>query len=322
MATTLPSFCKGLKLVRFGAILMLLQLALSIVMTVKAFSASSMDDSRNALDWLEYVMLANAGATLLMCVGAARSIPELARVRVDIRGLVIAAAGFAIATAAMLWSYHAVTSFIAVALDPTSSASDVLAASERLGSLQSVAIVKDLAYGIGLVMMIRTLQRSAAANDQLALRDEAGSMSRALIVMVVADLFFQLTYGLGGGIGILGAVGSLLVAGYWIFCHLRLVRFLANAAYFVNEPHDLPVATARRTPVDRETRRAPAPRPRTAPSPVAAVPPPVPPPVIAAPPPVPRPVIAAPPPLAPVAPERSASAGEADDSSSEPRFLR
>jgi hypothetical protein len=108
--------------------------------------------------------------------------------------------------------------------------------------MKTVAIVKDLAYAVGLIALIRVVQRSAAHNDQLGLRDEAGSTSRALIVMLVADLFWQLTYGLGGSVGVMGLVGSLLVSVYWIYCHVRLARFLYNAAWFMNEPHELPVA--------------------------------------------------------------------------------
>ncbi len=325
MPTSLPSFCKGLKLVRIGAILLLIQIAMSIVMTIKAFGSHTLDESRDALHWIEYVMLANGAATLAMCIGATRSIPELARARVDIRGVVIAAVGFAIATVAVMWSYYAITSFVDVALNPRSSLDDIMTASERLSSLKTVASIKDIAYAAALVSMIRTVQRSAIANDQLALRDEAGSMSRALVVMLVADVFYQLTYGLGsGGVGIFGAMGALIIAVYWIYCHVRLVRFLANAAYFVNEPHDLPVATALRVSPAREARPAPAPRARTSPVPRASSATPRPQPVVPqppAPPPVaPRPP--APPPPRPVtAPEASASTAD-DAPSSEPRFLR
>lgn len=325
MPTSLPSFCKGLKLVRLGAILLLLQIAMSIVMTFKAFGSHTLDESRDVLHWIEYVMLANGAATLAMCIGAIRSIPELARARVDIRGVVIAAVGFAIATVAVIWSYYAITSFVDVALNPRSSLDDIMQASERLSSLKTVASIKDIAYAAALVSMIRTVQRSAIVNDQLALRDEAGSMSRALVVMLVADVFYQLTYGLGsGGVGIFGAIGALIIAVYWIYCHVRLVRFLANAAYFVNEPHDLPVATALRVSPERETRPAPAARARTSPVPRASTATPAPQPVVTPPAPPPRPLpVAAPPPPPPPRPVTEPRASTADDApSSEPRFLR
>lgn len=338
MLTSLPSFCKGLKLVRLGAILLLLQIAMSIVMTFKAFGSHTLDEARDMLHWSEYVMLANGIATLAMCIGATRSIPELARARFDIRGVVIAAVGFAIATVAIAWSYHAITSFVDVALNPRSSLDDIMTASERLSSLKTVASIKDIAYAAALVSMIRTVQRSAIVNDQLALRDEAGSMSRALVVMLVADVFYQLTYGLGSGsVGIVGAIGALIIAVYWIYCHVRLVRFLANAAYFVNEPHDLPVATALRVSPEREARPAPAPRARTSPVPRASTatprpqpvvtPPastPRPQPVVTSPAPPPRPLpVAVPPAPPPPRPVSATDASTADDApSSEPRFLR
>ena len=79
--------------------------------------------------------------------------------------------------------------------------------------------------------------------------------------MLIGDLFYQLTYGLGGSVGITGLIGSLLVGVYWIWCHVRLVRFLENAAHFMNEPHNLPTATAMRMPAENAPApRAPAPR--------------------------------------------------------------
>ena len=306
MPASLPTFSRGLKLVRIGVFVMLLQLVLVIVATVKAMGADTIDESRSALTWMEYLMLANLAATLAMFVGVVRAIPELARARMDIGGLVIAAAGFVIASAAVGWSYHLLSSFIEVALNPNSSMDDILQSADALGSTKYAIVGKDLAYSIALISVLRTVQRSAAINDQLALRDEAGSMSRALIVMLVADLFYQLTYGLGGSIGVIGVVGSLLVGGYWIFCHLRLFRFLYNAAYFVNEPHDLPIATALRAPEPGDKRRTPPPRATTAPAPSPA---PSHPPTVAPPPPTTSP------PRAPTAPEGEAAPGE-------PRFLR
>jgi hypothetical protein len=244
---SLPSFSRGLKLTRLAVFLMLIQIVMGLVTSLKLVSAGSPDDARDALSWLEYVMLANIVAALGMFVGVARAIPEFKRVRMQLTGLVIAAIGFAIAAAALIWTYHVITHFIDLALHPENSTFEELSSSvDDLKSLSTVAIVKDLAYGIGLIAVIRTVQRSAAINDQLALRDVAGSMSRALIVMVIGDLFWQLTYGLAnGGIGVLGFIGSLLVGVYWIYCHWRLQGFLFNAAWFVNEPHNLPVAILR-----------------------------------------------------------------------------
>lgn len=317
MPASLPTFSRGLKLVRIGVFVMLLQLVVTVVVTVKTLSADSADESRDAVKWMEYLLLANIGATFAMLVGVARAIPELARARMGTGGLVIAAAGFAIATAALAWTYHLLSEFISVAFDPNSSLDDVVASAEGLESTKYLAIIKDLSYAIGLTSVLRTVQRSAAFNDQLGLRDEAGSMSRALIVMLVADLFYQLTYGLGGTTGILGVVGSLLVAGYWIYCHLRLARFLYNAAYFMNEPHDLPLATVVRageTPrpsqprvprseqasAQRESRPSlPEARPSSPPAPIVVVQP-----------------------RAPAPAPRAASSAEDPNDVEEPRFLK
>ena len=237
---------------------MLLQLALTVVMTVKMFAASDSDEVRDFLKWTQYFLLVNAAATFAMLVGVVRAIPELARARVDIGGMVIAAAGFAIATAALVWSYWVFSNFVELAFDPNTTLDALESSVEDLKSLKVVVIVKDLGYTAGLITLIRTVQRSAAANDQLALRDLAGSMSRALIVMLVSDLFYQLTYGQGGSVGLLGAIGALLVAIYWIYCHVRLAKFLYNAAYFVNEPHNLPVATVVKRDGDKSDKVAAA----------------------------------------------------------------
>jgi hypothetical protein len=213
---------------------------LAIVMTVKALGASSAADVQDALEWTEYFFLANIGAMVAMLVGVVGAIPELSKARMNTRSLVIAAIGFAIAGATLAWTYHVLNRFVDAVM--TGSLDDMMDAAEDLKSMKYFVIVKDLAYAIGLISLIGMIERSAQHNDQLALRDDARSISRMLIVMLVADLFYQLTYG-NGSVGAIGAVGSLLVGGYWIYCHIRLQRFLFNAAYFMNEPHDLPVAT-------------------------------------------------------------------------------
>ena len=291
-------FSRGLKLVRVAVFVLLVQLTVTIVMTVRSLGTSD-EDWREVVRWTQYYLVVNAGVTLAMLVGMLRAIPELARARTHIGGLVIAAAGFAIATAALAWSYRTVSLFLDVAMDPNSTYGDIIASAEDLKPLKSLAIVKDIAYSVALIAMISTVRRSAIVNDQLALRDVAGSMSRALIVMLVADVFYQFTYGLGGPVGITGLVGALLIGIYWIYCHLRLARFLYNAAYLVNEPHNLPVATVVQAP-------EPAPRPSQPPRRPASA---------SAPPPI---VIV--PPQAPIATPRASAPSINDDDG--PRFLR
>lgn len=260
--TRLPSYARGLKLVRLGVFVMLAQLALTAVMTIKAVGADTTKDALDTFTWIEYFLWANLGATFAMLIGNLLAIPDFRRARLPIHLVVIAIAGFAIATVALWWTHHVLSTFIEVALDPDASADDVVSAAERFSSLGLVAVVKDLAYVSGLIAVLRTVRQSAVANDQLALRDVASQLTGLLVVMLIADLFYQLTYGLGaGGVGFLGLIGSVLVGGYWIYCHLRLTRFLENAAYFVNEPHHVPTATVVSISTVGETPRVSAPTP-------------------------------------------------------------
>ena len=262
---------------RVSVYVILAQLAVMTAMTIKAVADGSFDD---LLTCLRYSLIANAIATAVMCFAALRSLPELSRARIDTSRLVIAGAGFAIATAGLSWCYHVIASFMDVVGDPNSTVDDVIASGRNLESMRYVVIVKDLAYATGLVALLGGLQRAAATNDQLSLRDAAGSMGRALIVMLAADVFYQLTYGAAhGGVGMTGLIGSLLVGIYWLWCHVRLGRFLFNAAHLVNEL-EIPVATIVTRTSAAAVEAPPAPRP-SRPSvqiPIKVVAPPTPPP--------------------------------------------
>jgi hypothetical protein len=299
VAATLPGFARGLKLARLGVFLMLVQLVLGLWFTIKSFGATEPDDAVNAFKWLRYCMITNIVATGVMCIGSASAVGELARFGVSVRGLVYSAIGFAIATLALIWVYHALVSFIDLALGGESTLEELVAAAHRLESAKYVLIAKDIAYGFGLIALLSTVQRSAAASDQLGLRDLAGHHSRALVVMVVGDLFYQLAY-FGGGVGYLGVIGSLLVAGYWIYCHLRLTRFLGDAAFFMNEPHDLPIAA-----VVKGANQKPAKPKPVSPTPAARASAPI-----------------APPVYVPVAPPRAPSSDGTPPDDDGPRILR
>ena len=272
MPVTLPSFSRGLSLVRIAAFVMLLQLAASIVLTIKGFGADTLDDARSTLKWTQYLVLVNGLAVIAMLVGVARAIPELRRAGQSIRGLVISTLGFAVATGALLWSYRALAAFVGVFSAPEPDLDAVLAAASDLESAKYLMIARDAGYGIALVTLIGTIQRSAAINEQIGLADEAASTGRAFVVLVVGDLFYQFTYGLAeGGIGIVSVIAALLVLGYWVYCHLRLARFLENAAYFVNEPHDLPAAKVVRGGDVQVPRPPPPVKPAKVPSPAPVV---------------------------------------------------
>jgi hypothetical protein len=125
---------------------------------------------------------------------------------------------------------------------------------------------------------------------------------------------------------VIGLIASLLVAGFWIWCHAKLQRFLFNAAYFMNEPHNLPTAKALVGPNagTKPAKKPAAPARPSAPrvsqpaiarssQPVVAQPPP---------PPVPQPP-RPPVPLPPrPEPRRDASASDGEPKAGEPRFLR
>lgn len=231
---------------------MLLQIVATIVVTVMAARADSPDEARKALVYFQYLMLANVVAVGAMAFGVGRALPELKSAQMDLRSMLLSTAGFAIATVALAWSYYVMADFVDLLtesmqrIDAAGDVDGIMAESERFerasrrfDSMNTVVIIKDLAYGCGLYFLTRTVQVSAAANDQLALRDRAGSMHRAVLVMVIADLFYQLTYAQAGG----GGKGALLIAVYNVWCHVKLQRFLFDAAWFVNEPHNLPTAT-------------------------------------------------------------------------------
>jgi hypothetical protein len=344
---TLPKFSRGLKLVRIGVFLMLVQLVMSIVLAFKALSIDTQDEARSVLDLTKYTFLANIAAALAMVGGTLQAIPELKRTGVGAGKLITSALGFAITLASLAWTYKVLTHFVDLALHPTGELDDLLAAAEDLKKLPYVAFAKDLGYWIGLISLISMVRRSAIGNDQIALRDVAGSMNRALIVMFVGDIFYQFTHGLGeggGSSGSFGVIGALLVLGFWIYCHVRLQRFLFNAAYFMNEPHNLPTATALSVPEPRGKRDKQA-APRTSqpviakpsqpviarpsqpaiakPSQPAIEPPSAPKPPFELPPRPSQQAVAPPPQAAPLSPApREPSASDGEPSPSEPRFLR
>lgn len=258
----LPRYARGLKLARIGVFIMLAQLVLGLVMSIKALGAGNTGEALDAFKWIQYFLWANMAATGAMFVGCALAIPDFRMARIPLGIVVLGAACFATATVALFWSHHVISEFVRVALDPDSTGEDVLAAVDGFGSLKIAVVVKDLSYTFGLITILRAVRQSAVLNDQLALRDAASNLTGLIVLMLIGDIFYQLTYGLGSGASIvpfLGFAVSLGVVVYWIYCHLRLQRFLESAAYFVNEPHHLPSARLV-NPGSVET-DAPSPRP-------------------------------------------------------------
>jgi hypothetical protein len=228
---------------------------------VKMISADTPDEIFGAIKYMQYAMYTNLAASVAMLVGSLLALPEFRRAHLPSHLVLFAAACFAVAAGAAWWTQHVVDHFVSVAHDPASTYEDVIAASNSLASLKLASTVKDLAYVLGLITVLRTVRQFAVANEQFELRDASGTVTQLVVVMLVADIFYQLTYGLGSGASVFPIVGLLVglaVALYWIYCHLRLAKFLKAAAILVGEPHLLPIATAVKVP----TAEALAPKPR------------------------------------------------------------
>jgi hypothetical protein len=310
---SLPLFSRGLKLVRIGVIAVLVLAAARILLQIMAFAADTPDAANRVVQYVQYWYALSLAAALAMVIGVARAMPELRRVRMTTRSVVIATVAFAITAASAAWLYHTI-SLIRDLQDSITSGDlghlEALVAQlqHRLDFARYIAAAQDLSYGVGLYFLVRTVQSSAALNEQLALRDRAGHMGRVLLVMVVSDLFSHLTFGVGAGTGgasVTGLVSVLLISSYWVWAHVAMQRFLFDAAWFVNEPHDLPGATVvKLPPLQPAARPSRTSLPRIAPSEPA---PPAAPIVIAPPPPAPTP--------------RAASNAEAPAGDG-PRFLR
>ena len=256
-----PSYARGLRLVRIGVVLILLQSAITLMLTVKMITADGPDEVFAAIKYAQYAMYTNLAAVVAMLVGSLLAVPEFRRAHLPIYLVVFAALCFAVAAGAAWWTQHVVDHFIRVALDHESSYEDIVEASSALGALKLATTIKDLSYVVGLITVIRTIRQFAVANEQFELRDVSTTITQLLVVMLFGDIFYQLTYGLGSGgsaFPILGLVVGLGIALYWIYCHLRLAKFLKAAAILVGEPHLLPVATAVKVP----TAEALAPKPR------------------------------------------------------------
>lgn len=313
MPASLPLFSRGLKLVRIGVIAVLVLAAARIVVQVMAFAADTPDDARRILAYVQYLYALTLGASLAMVIGVARAIPEMRRMRMRTGAVMIAAIAFAITAASAAWLYHTISLIRDLQTAITSGDFEhldalVLQLQHRMDFARYIAATQDLGYGVGLYFLARTVQSSAAINEQLALRDRAGHMGRVLLVMVAGDLFNQLTFGIGARATISGLLSALTISIYWVWCHLQLQRFLFDAAWFVNEPHDLPGATVVKLPEAQ-----PAARPSRTSLPKIAPSEPAPRPS------QPAPIVVAPPPTAPT--PRAASNAEAPAGDG-PRFLR
>ncbi len=241
---------------------MLLQLGLAMAVALKTLTASTPDDAMNLIEWIKYLFWVNLAATGAMLVGTLLAFPDFMVSKMSTWRVVVATLGFAITVAILAWSYHVISSFIDAALDSESTYADVKRTGERLRSIPLLTVGKDIAYSIGLIALVRSIRQTAIANEHWPLRDAAHTVSGLVALMLAGDVFYQMFYGIGSAptmsFAILGLVYGIAVLVYWVYCHLRLAKFLKAAAYLVNEPHNLPTATIVSTP---DTAPAQAPRP-------------------------------------------------------------
>ncbi|MBA2538078.1 MAG: hypothetical protein H0V17_00460 [Deltaproteobacteria bacterium] len=242
----LPRYARGLKLVRIGVFLMLVQLLMSTALILKSLTASTADDAQDVLDWIKYVQWANLGAVGAMFVGALLAIPDFLAAKMSLVRVVIAILGFGLVLLAVWWSYRAIAQFIEVMVDPEGPLEGMTESAERLTSLPMVTVGKDIAYAVGLIALVRSIRQTAVANEHDALRDAASQISGLVGGMLVADVIYQLLYGIGSSstvtFALIGLVFGIGVLVYWVYCHLRLAKFLNAASILVHEPHNLPVA--------------------------------------------------------------------------------
>ena len=263
----LPRHAKGLKLIRIGVLAMLAQLALVLTSIMCLLFGHEL-----RIDgWGQLLLLVNLAAACMMLAGSLFALPDFRRVRLPTSRVYVAAAGFALTLVALAWTYRVTSAVERILADPDVSLQSILHAQNELKSLKAVVLVKDIGYGAGLIAVLRIVRQFAVANDRLYLRDAASSLTGLFVLMLIGDMFYQLTYGMAGSVlpG-LTLYGSLLISCFWLYCHLRMVRLLENAAYLADEPHHLPAATLVRAPAKVES--PPQPSPRSPSSPMAATP--------------------------------------------------
>jgi hypothetical protein len=269
----LPRYGRGLQLVRIGVVGTLLQLLLAIALVIKSITANTPEDAMDLVAYVKYVQWANLASVGVMLVGSLFAVPDFIAAKMSLGRLVIAAVGFGVAMAALFWSYRAITAFVTAMLDRDFD--EMEAAARGLESLPILTIVKDLAYTGGLIAIVRSVRQTAIANDHEGLRATADYVSRLTVGMLAADGAYQWMYGLGSGRGVTSALLGLAlgvgVLGYWVYCHLKLLRFLRAASLLVDEPHNLPaakvVSSASTAPAE-----APPPPPKPAPEPRPSAP--------------------------------------------------
>lgn len=249
----LPRYARGLSLARIGMFLMLLHFLLNAYLVTLIIRASPGDEDR-LIAVMKFTLYANLGAVGLMLLGALISVPDFLVARMPLWRLVVSLIGFGIAAAALGWSAKALFAFTSLASDPDATYTQIQSAVDDLQLLRFMTIVRDFGYGIGVVAMLRSIRQTAQTNEHYPLRDAADTVTNLTAGLAVVDIIYQWLFGGAGNsiLGlygmILGILGGLALVVFWVYCHLRLAKFLKAAAILVHEPHNLPVARVVRKP--------------------------------------------------------------------------
>ncbi len=251
-AIRLPRYARGLRLVRIGVLLMLLQFALSIVVTFELLRASGLEDTVSAVEWLRYMQWMALGSAATMLAGAVLTVPDFRQSGMSLRSPILAIAGFGIVVATLWWSSHLLTAFLHLASSPERSLDELVKVSDDLDSLRWWIVVKDICYTVGLVSIVGSIRDTAIENEHFALQNAAITVGRLVAGLMTLDIAYQV---LGKYLSVvLGLLSALIVMAFaigvlvgWIYVHLRLVKFLGAAATLVDQPHQLPQARLVRT---------------------------------------------------------------------------
>ncbi len=243
----LPRYARGLRMARLGMFLMLLHFLLNAYLVTLIIRASPGDEDR-LIATMKFTLYANLGAVGLMLLGALISVPDCRAAQMPLWRLVVSVIGFGIAVATLAWSTKALFTFTNLASDPEATYAQIQSAVDDLQLLRFMTIVRDIGYGLGVVAMLRSIRQTAQANEHYALRDAADTVTNLTSGLAVLDIIYQWLFGGSGNslLGlygmILGIIGGLALVVFWVYCHLRLAKFLKAAAILVYEPHNLPVA--------------------------------------------------------------------------------
>lgn len=242
----LPRYARGLKLARLGMFLMLLHFLLNAYLVTLLIRASSGDED-HLIAVMKFTLYANLGAVGVMLLGALISVPDFLAAKLPLWRLVVSVIGFGIAIAALAWSTKVLFAFTNLASDPEATYAQVQSAVDDLLLLRFMTILRDIGYGLGIVAMLRSIRQTAQANEHYALRDAADTVTNLTAGLAILDIIYQWLFGSGSSMlglfgMILGIIGGLALVVFWVYCHLRLAKFLKAAAILVHEPHNLPVA--------------------------------------------------------------------------------